>query len=136
MDNNIIKIFNNAKLESKNDLSEKIWRVILLKQKRIYRFKSIIYSLISILSLISFIPLSKILINDFIESGFYEYSMLLFSNTNNLIFYWKELFYSLAESLPALSIVITFTVFLIFFLSLKFTIKQIIKGQLSLLLKI
>jgi hypothetical protein len=71
----------------------------------------------------------KILINDFTQSGFYEYLSLAFSTKGLLFSYWKEFAFSLAESLPTMSIVLSLALLFIFFLSLRYVMKQIINNN-------
>jgi hypothetical protein len=132
MNENLKKAFNNIKYQSEQDLSEKVWHSIIKHEKRISYVKLYTFSLFGILSLVGMIPAFKMLFADFSQSGFYEYFSLLFSSNGALASSWKELAYSLAESLPTISIIFSFTILFVFFLSLRYVLKQIVKGQLSL----
>lgn len=48
----------------------------------------------------------KYLVNSFYESGFYNYFSLLFSKDSSLLLYWKELAYSLVETIPVFGMTI------------------------------
>ena len=129
MEKYIKKALINAKIEPNFDLKEKIWNHLLLRDKRIAYFKLISFSSISIASLAGFIPMFKILANDFTQSGFYEYLSLVFSNNGIFSSYWKDFAYSLAESIPTMSIISVLVTIFIFFLSLKYVVKQIINNK-------
>lgn len=130
MEEIIRKAFQSAKYETNDKLAESIWRKISFYNKRIFYFKIASFSFISLVSLIGLVPMFKILINDFAQSGFYEYLSLTFSNGGLFSSYWKEFMFSLLESLPTISIVLLLIPVFIFFLSLRYLTKQIIKGQL------
>jgi hypothetical protein len=123
--------FINAKYEPNVNLANNVWQKIIIRNKRIMFIKSSIFSLLGGFSLAGLIPVSRSLVDSFTRSGFYEYLSLLFSNNNGLAYYWKELAYSLAESLPVLNLISVFVLILILFLSLKYLAKQIIKNSLS-----
>lgn len=126
---NLKNVLNQIKYEPKIELKEKIWLKISTRGKYITYIKLISFSFISITSVACFIPMFKVLINDFTQSGFYEYLSLAFSNGGLFSSYWKEFVYSLLESLPTLSIMYSLTIIFIFFLSLKYITKQIITNN-------
>lgn len=130
MDENIKKAFLKVKYETNDNLAQDIWLKIASHNKRIIRLKLYTFSLLSLVSLVGFFPVFKILLNDFAKSGFYEYLSIAFSLNGAFISYWKELSYSLAESLPITSIIFSFALIFVFFISIKYALKQIIKGQL------
>jgi hypothetical protein len=51
-------------------------------------------------SLVAVFLSGRYLANSFYESGFYDYFSLLFSGDNAILVYWKELTYSLVETMP------------------------------------
>jgi len=129
MSDNLYDIFLNTKHEPESDLVEKTWRKVVLREKRVLRLKLYLFSFIGLVSLTGFIPAFKMLLNDFTQSGFYEYLSLAFSSNGLIFSYWKEFSYSLLQSLPATSIVLSLILVLIFFLSLRYIIKQIINNN-------
>jgi len=129
MEEHIKKALINIKNEPDFDLKEKIWNHLLLRNKHIGYFKLISFSSVSILSLAGSIPMFKILANDFAQSGFYEYLSLAFSNGGLFSKYSQEFIYSLAESLPTMSIVVSLVLIFVFFLSLRYVMKQIINNK-------
>ena len=131
MEENIKSVFNQIKYKPNNKLSDKIWSKIIARNRRIAYFKITSLSLVGIASLVGFIPMFKMLAIDFTQSGFYEYLSLAFSKGGIFSAYWKEFAFSLAESLPTMSIVYTLTLVFIFFLSLHHAIKQIINNRVG-----
>lgn len=132
MEQKLVKAFCNIKYEAKANLAENVWHAIILHDKRIAHLKLWIFSLIGSGSLLGLIPVLKIMLNDFIQSGFYEYLSLAFSSSRSILAYWKDFLSLLAESLPVISILSSLTLIFIFFLSLKYIMREIIKDQLSL----
>lgn len=128
MRENLKKAFDKVKCQPESGLAQHIYQEITLRGKRIVRLKLCFFSFIGVISLVGLVPILKILISDFIQSGFYEYISLVFSRTV-LSSSWRELIYSIAESLPATSLILSFGIIFVFFLSLRFVLKQIIKGQ-------
>ena len=126
------KAFLNTKIEADSSLAQNIWDSIIARNKRVARFKLWAFSSVSLASLIGFIPAWHLLSNDLAQSGIYEYLSLAFSNGSSFFAYWKEFVLSIAESLPTISIALSLSLIFIFFLSLRFPTKQIIRGQLIL----
>jgi hypothetical protein len=132
MEQKLIKAFQEIKYEADSNLSLTVWQAIVLHDKCIVRVKLWVFSAIGAFSLIGLVPVLKMLTSDLIQSGFYEYFSLAFSNSGSMITYWKDFLSLLAESLPIISIILSLTLIFIFFLSLKYTMREIVKNQLSL----
>ena len=130
MHQKLTKIFQKVKYESNINLAENVWQAIVLHDKCIVRVKLWAFSVIGFVSLVGLVPAFKTLSSDLAQSGFYEYLSLVFSNSGSVVSYWKELVFSLAESLPAMSVILTLSLVFVFFLSLKYLMKQIGKGRL------
>jgi len=130
MHQKLTKIFQKVKYESNINLAENVWQAIVLHDKCIVRVKLWAFSIIGFASLVGLMPAFKALSSDFVQSGFYEYFSLIFSDSGLILSYWKELFFSLAESLPTISIILTLSLLFICFLSLRYLMKQISKGRL------
>jgi len=81
-------------------------------------------------SAVGLIPAFEMLLNNLAQSGFSEYFSLIFSDGGSMLTYWKELSFSLAESLPVMSIILTLSTLFVCFLSLRYLIKQIGKNNL------
>jgi hypothetical protein len=129
MQHQLIKIFQKAKYEPDPNLASSIWRAIVRRDKRLTQFKSWTFGLAGFISLAGLVPAFKILSGDLAQSGFYEYFSLLFSDSGSILSHWKELFFSLAESLPATSIVLTLSLLFVCLLSLRYLMKQIGQRQ-------
>jgi hypothetical protein len=127
MEQKLQQAFKSIKYQQKSDFSENIWQAIVLCDKRNARIKLWVFSTTGLFSLIELAPALKMLFNDFAQSGFYDYFSLLFSSNGSLITFWKDFLLLLAESLPVVSIVLSLTLIFVFFLSLKYAMKQIIK---------
>ena len=128
----LIKAFQATKYKADSNLPENVWQAIVLRDRCIARAKLWTFSAIGFISFIGLIPVLKLLLNDFTQSGFSEYLSLAFSNSESIIIYWKDFLLLLAESLPVISIISSLTLIFIFFLSIKYAMKQIIKDQLTL----
>ena len=131
----LVKIFKETSYEPSSDLAFNIWYTITLHEKRNTRIKLWIFSLVGFISFAGFIPALNLLLNDLRQSGFYEYFSLIFSN-GSVLFFWKELVLSIAESLPTASIILTLSLVFVFVLSLKYLIKQLNNNSLSFIPKI
>ena len=129
MEENLKNSLKKAGYLPETGLANKIWHNIVVRDRRIAYLKLASFSFVGIASLVGLVPMFKILINDFTQSGFYEYLSLAFSSKGLLFSYWKEFAFSLAESLPTMSIVLSLALLFIFFLSLYFIIKQIINNK-------
>jgi len=126
MQEKLKEAFYKARHEENSYLAENIWHNIILRNKRIIRLKLWAFSFVGITSLAGLIPTWHTLSNDLTQSGFYEYISLVFSNSTLILSYWKELTFSIAESLPTTSIVLSFSLIFILLLSIKYVMKQII----------
>ena len=132
MEKELIKAFHKAKYKEGSNLAENIWHNIVVYNKRITRIKLWVFSLAGFTSLIGLIPAWKTLSTDLAQSGLYEYVSLAFSSGGSILSYWKEFALSMAESLPTMSIILSLSLVFILFLSLKYAMRQIIRGQLLL----
>jgi len=132
MEPRLTKAFQKIKYSADSDLPENIWQFIVRREKHLTLIKLWSFVAMGIFSFIGLIPVFVMLLSDLKRSGFYEYFSLTFSSSGSLIAYWKDFILLLGESLPVVSLIATLTLIFIFFLSLKYTMRQIIKGQLSL----
>ncbi len=74
----------------------------------------------AVCSFLALIPTLQYTIRELSQSGFLQYSSLLFSDSAAIALYWKEFTLSLAESLPLLGITTVLSILFIFLGSLKF----------------
>ncbi|MBY0376497.1 hypothetical protein K2P96_00805 [Patescibacteria group bacterium] len=131
MDEKLAKCLCGIKCTPSADLAEHIWHHLRERNKRIARIETCAYSLIGIISVFSLIPAIKMLSRDIYQSGFYEYTSLLFSDSRSIFSHFKEYALTLAESIPTVSIILSLSLIFIFFLSIKKATKQITRSQLS-----
>lgn len=132
MQDKLTRLFQKAKYEENSILAQSVWNTIVIRDKRNIKIKLWAFSSLGFASVIGLIPVFKILLSDLAQSGFYEYASLAFSDTSLLLSAWRELAFSLIESLPIMSIIFTLTLLFSIFLSMKYTIKQIINSRMSL----
>ncbi|HAS80532.1 MAG: hypothetical protein UR25_C0001G0138 [Candidatus Nomurabacteria bacterium GW2011_GWE1_32_28] len=132
MEKELKDVFLKAKYQDQSNLVENIWKNILIRDRRIAFIKFWVFSFLSFSSLIGLIPAWKILSNDLAQSGVYEYFSLMFSNSNYILSYWKELTFSIAEVLPTTSILLLFSLVFVVLLSAKYASRQVNKSQFKL----
>ncbi len=80
--------------------------------------KQILYSSVSIISLLGLVYSGNYVFNLLVNSGIYEYMSLVFVNMQVLA-YWKELSYSIVESIPFFELAILMGLISIFMWSLR-----------------
>lgn len=83
----------------------------------------------SILSLFAMFITGNYLIDAVYRSGTYDYISLIFSDFNNISYFWKEAFISIAESLPIFSMMITILALIGFLGSFKKVVENIAGGN-------
>lgn len=132
MEPKLTKALQKIKYDADSDLPENIWQFIVLREKHFTLIKLWSFVVMGVFSFIGLIPVFTTLLSDLKRSGFYEYLSLAFSGSGSLVTYWRDFILLLGESLPIVSLIATLTLVFIFFLSLKYTMRQIIKGHLSL----
>ena len=125
MESKLTKILNRAKYEPSPELAFSIWQTIIKRERRSTQLKLWSLSSVLFISTVGLIPALEMLLSNLAHSGFYEYFSLIFSDGGSMMTYWKEFSFSLVESLPTLSIVLTLSVLFVCFLSLRYLIKQI-----------
>ncbi len=76
-------------------------------------------------SAVALIPIFKMVQKGFIESGFFEFLSLLFSDIEIVTAYWQNFAMSLLESLPLMSLIMFSAVVLIFLEFLKLLVKDL-----------
>lgn len=94
-------------------------------RNRNIRARQSIFTLISIISLFGLVFSGKYLIELFNNSGVYDYISLIISNTD-VLNYWKELSYSIVESIPFMELSIVMCLISVLIWSLR----QITKIQI------
>ena len=130
MDNKLQKIFKKTSYEPEPELAQMVWSAIIARDEKATNLKLWAFAFMGLTSLSGLVFTFKTLFTDMARSGFYEYFSLLFSDTGSILSYWKEFTFSLAESLPIISILCVLSLLLVSFLSLKYLMKQINRNQL------
>ena len=121
MDDYIKKLFKNSIYLPESRLSDDIWAVVKAKNAKTLRVKKLGYFSLGVLSLSGSILSIKMLIEQFIQLGFFKYLSLIFSDGGIIATYWKEYTLSLIDSLPIASL----AVFLFFLFMLVISINKI-----------
>ena len=119
MEQKLQKLFKQAKYQPESRLSGDIWRVINIRDRKISIIKSWSYGFAGLLSFVFLIPTINSLIEQFSQSGFYQYLSLVFSDLGSISLYWKEFMSSLVEAIPVTSLMLTFLLFFILLVSFK-----------------
>lgn len=119
MEQKLQRLFKQAKYQPESRLSGDIWRVINIKERRASLLKSWSYGFVGVMSFAFLIPTIFNLIEQFAQSGFYQYLSLAFSDLGSISLYWKEFMSSLVEAIPATSLMLTFILFFILLISFK-----------------
>jgi len=112
-------------IEPPSGLLEKIITRIHREERILVLRRTIIFSTTLVLSLIGLIPASKILLTDFSQSGFINFSSLLFSDFAVITEHWQSFVMILLETLPALSLALFLAVLITFLQSIKSLTKNI-----------
>ena len=119
MEENLQKIFKKASLHPESRLSGDIWSLIESKNTQIIKWKTFGYLSLSILSLSGSVLSIKSLIEELSNLGFYDYLSLAFSDSGVIATYWKEYTLSLVDSLPIASLIVTFFLIFVLFISIR-----------------
>jgi len=119
VEQNLQKLFKNASYLPESRLGDDIWSVIESKNKRITKMKTFGYTFLCVLSLFGSVFSIKSLIEQFTKLGFFEYLSLAFSDSGVLATYWKEYTLTLVNSLPLFSLVLSFSLLFVLFISIQ-----------------
>lgn len=111
-------------------LEDHIWNRLCERDTRIVRTKFYCFTILSLASLGASILVIRTLARELTQSGFYEYLSLIFSDSGSVATYWKEFIFSLAESIPTVSIMLILTLLSLFLLSLRHIARSIIQNKL------
>jgi hypothetical protein len=117
-------LFKQAIYYPENRLSDDIFLSISNQEAKSRRVKLWIYSSAIVLSLAGLIPVIIDLLSQFANSGFYEYLSLALLSSGSISSYWKEFILSLADSLPVMSLTLSFLLLFILFISARLIMRQ------------
>jgi hypothetical protein len=119
------------KYEAPRGIEEGILRKVSMYEKRASYVKLGSFSLLGVLSVVSIVPVWKMLLIDLSQSGLYQYFSLIFSDGGMILSNWREFISTIAEAVPATSLIFLFASFFTLALSVKFIIDQIIIKNMS-----
>lgn len=109
--------------------SENLYGIVLSRieaiKKRTARVRLILLSGATLAALIALVTAFQYLINDFYQSGSYQYLSLLFSDGEAVMAYWQDFTLSLVESLPFMSMTAVLSVTFVLLGSLKFMARDV-----------
>lgn len=122
----MVKSYKKFEIEPPPELFEKIVSRIQ-KEKRLAsaRQKIFIFSAGLFWSLVAFIPSYQIVRAELMQSGFFQFFSLIFSDLSVVVVYWQSFAFTLMESLPIMSLLAFFLVLFILFESAKHLTKNI-----------
>jgi len=119
VEQNLQKLFKNAKYQPERRLSNDILIAIEYKNAQITKWKKFGYLCVGILSLSGSVLSIRSLIVESFRLGFYDYLSLAFSDSGVIATYWKEYTLSLVDSLPIASLVLSFFLLFVLFISIR-----------------
>lgn len=106
--------------EPPDDLFDKIARRIREEERRTFKRRLTIFSIALALSAAAFIPAFRAVETELAESGFVEFSSLLFSDSGAVLAYWQSFVFALLESLPTTGLIALLAAVFALLQSLKF----------------
>lgn len=94
------RLIGMEKIQPPQDLKQNILLGIAKEEFRRAKVYFTVAATVLPVSLVAVFLSGRYLISSFYESGFYDYFSLLFSGDSTVFAYWKELAYSLVETMP------------------------------------
>lgn len=119
MEQDLQKLFKKAIYHPECRLSDDVCQTILAKKKKITERNTLGYILLGVLSLSGSIFSIRDLITESSKLGFYRYLSLVFSDGGVIATYWREYMLTLVDSLPVVSLILSFTLLFVLFISVK-----------------
>lgn len=95
-------------------------RRLLTIRRRIFIFSAGFFG-----SLVAFLPVYRAVTTDLIQSGFFQFFSLIFSDFSIVAAHWQNFILALLEALPIMSLIMFFAVLLISFESAKHFTKNV-----------
>jgi len=126
-------LFKQTKYNPDSRLSGDILATINAKERTSFILNLWIYGSLVIISFSGVVFVIENLIYQLSQSGFYEYSALIFSDMNSVAVYWRELSMSLIGSIPVVNIIISLVLIFIILISIRSILNQFkFRNQLAL----
>ena len=130
MQHQLSEILKQTNHEPKDDLGDRIWYTIQQTKERERKIRLWSFTALSLISFIALIPSFNHLSNQFTQTSFFAYFKMMFSDSSFILQSGKEFLLLLGESLPVMSIVLFLGTVLIFFGSLRITVRKM-RGTLQ-----
>ena len=119
MEQDLQKLFKQAIYHPESRLSEDIWLTVLEKRKKELKLRAYGYTSLGIFSLLlGGFSISNLVARS-IETGFYDYISLAFSDAPRIFNYWHDYSATLINSLPVASLGTSFFLIFTFFVSIR-----------------
>ena len=96
----IFRLINMDKIRPPNTLRKAVLVGIAREERHWAKIYLSISSFVFLASSAGIVISLKYLTQSFYQSGFYQYLSLIFSENSSVLIYWKELSYSLIETIP------------------------------------
>jgi hypothetical protein len=93
-------------LEPKAGLYQSILARIAYVERRSARVRTVLFSILAVLSGAALVPALRYAAEQFYASGFYDYLTLILSDHTLVLAYWQQFSLSLLESLPSLALLL------------------------------
>ena len=115
----------NFYLEPPSGLFDKIMNRIHREERLLLIRRLFIFSGMLIGSIIGLVPSFKLLLSEATNSGFFNFSSLIFSDFNLVIKYWQSFGMAILQTLPAVGLAIFLGVILVMLQSIKSLVKNV-----------
>lgn len=99
--------------------------ISLYKQRRAFQYRIILFSVLSVLAIIIFIPAYNQLASALSDTGFLHIASLMFTDAGAMLDNWQDAAQSLLETLPVFEMSLVLASVLFLLLSLKALFKNI-----------
>ncbi|MFA6552135.1 MAG: hypothetical protein WCT19_01385 [Candidatus Paceibacterota bacterium] len=119
MKNRGVSFVKMSQINPPENLAEKIVLCINLKKKQVAKTRLAFGGIFALFSFGAIIPVSQYVFSGFMNSGFFQYFSLFFSDIGSMMPMWKNFALSMAESLPAFELMAFLLVVLILMASIR-----------------
>ncbi len=87
-------------------LCQQVFSCILSERRHAARQRMVLQSIFCFTIGLALVPLIQYAGHEFFNSGFYEYALLFFSDSNLILSSWRVVAYALIESLPSIPLLL------------------------------
>jgi len=125
MEKNYKQIFETLNMvEPPKALHVNILAQINSQRKRAARIKFVLFGLSTLLSFVGLIPAFVYLVQQFQQSGLYQYLSLIFSDGSAVVSYWQDYALSVIELIPFTEVMLFLAVLFVLLGSAKLVMKN------------